>query len=107
MKKIPTLCILVALQLISLAPLVIYPAVLLASIMGLAGHRTGDEPPRVLFVAYSFYILTIVYPVPTLACSFLAWWTFAKCDGKWSVVLAALPVLLLAAIMWLFMSFLK
>ena len=101
MKKIETLLVLIPLQVLSLAPLAVYPAVVLASVMSLAGHRTGDEPPGLLFVVNSFCILSIVYPAPAIACSILAWRDFKKLKGTRSVILALLPVLLLCVILLL------
>lgn len=43
-------------------PLLIYPAVLFASLMGLAGYTTGKEPFLLLVAAYSFHVGTIAYP---------------------------------------------
>jgi hypothetical protein len=44
-------------------PLVIYPFVFIASVMGLAGYRTPGPLKLSEIMAYMFYILTIVYPV--------------------------------------------
>jgi hypothetical protein len=44
-------------------PLVAYPFVLVASVMGLAGHRTGNEVWWEVALANTFYLGTIAYPV--------------------------------------------
>lgn len=43
-------------------PLVFYPVVFIASIMGLAGHRTPGPLKFIEILAYMFYIATIIYP---------------------------------------------
>jgi hypothetical protein len=44
-------------------PLIIYPAVLVASVMGLAGHRTGNEAWWEVALTNTFYLGTIAYPL--------------------------------------------
>ena len=53
-------------------PLLIYPYVFLGSMMGLMGHRTGDEPALLLLVAYSFLLGSIAYPAVYVICVVLA-----------------------------------
>jgi hypothetical protein len=53
--------------------LLLWPFVALASVMGLAGHRSGHEPALEVLLANTFYISTIVYPLPFAVCSILAW----------------------------------
>jgi hypothetical protein len=48
-------------------PLVVYPAVLVASFMGLAGHRTGNEAWWEIALANTFYLGTIAYPLLYIA----------------------------------------
>ncbi len=50
-------------------PLVIYPFVLLANVMGLAGHRSGNEPFALVLLSYAFYLGTTAYPVVYLVCA--------------------------------------
>ena len=43
-------------------PLLVYPPVLLANLMSLGGHRTGNESPGVSLVTYSFLLGSTAYP---------------------------------------------
>jgi len=56
---------------ISGIPLLIYPFVLAASLMGLTGYRDGGALNFVEIFAYFFYILTIIYPINSLYCVWL------------------------------------
>jgi hypothetical protein len=49
-------------------PLLIYPSVLLASLMSLAGHRSGNEPVSLMIVVYSFLLGSLAYPVVYIVC---------------------------------------
>jgi hypothetical protein len=49
-------------------PLFIYPFVLLANIMGLAGQRSGSESFFLTLISYAFYIATTAYPLVYLFC---------------------------------------
>ncbi|MBI5034036.1 MAG: hypothetical protein HZB51_26235 [Chloroflexi bacterium] len=49
-------------------PLVVYPFVLLANIMGLAGQWSGNESLVLILISYAFYIGTTVYPLVYLIC---------------------------------------
>lgn len=49
-------------------PLVVYPFVLLANIMGIAAPRSGNESLVLVLISYAFYITTTVYPLVYLFC---------------------------------------
>jgi hypothetical protein len=49
-------------------PLVVYPFVLLANIMGIAAPRSGNESLVLVLISYAFYIATTVYPLVYLFC---------------------------------------
>jgi hypothetical protein len=58
--------------------LLLWPFVALASVMGLAGHKSGHESALEVLLANTFYISTIVYPLPFAVCSILAWVWYGK-----------------------------
>ncbi len=62
MNRILTIILFVALGI----PLLAYPFVLLANLMSLAGHRTGDEAFWKQFIVYGFLLLTTTYPISYL-----------------------------------------
>lgn len=47
-------------------PLLIYPFVLLANLMSLAGHRTGNESVFLITVVLLFIIMSSAYPLSYL-----------------------------------------
>jgi hypothetical protein len=49
-------------------PLLAYPAVILANVMSLAGHRSGDESPVLMLVVYTFLLASTAYPVVYVFC---------------------------------------
>lgn len=53
-------------------PLIAYPFVLLADIMGLIGQRSGNESLVLIVISYAFYIGTIAYPIVYLPCAGIA-----------------------------------
>ncbi|MDY0168588.1 MAG: hypothetical protein RBS80_18715 [Thermoguttaceae bacterium] len=61
-----------ALLFLGALPLLIYPFVLLASVMSLAGHRSGNEPALLVLVIKSFLLGSIAYPLVYLVCLALA-----------------------------------
>jgi|GEM_PF-5084253 len=52
--------------------LVFYPFALLANLMTLAGHRTGNEPMIAMAVVYVFLAMTTIYPAVYVAALFIA-----------------------------------
>ena len=51
------------LKIISFFPLVIYPFILLANLMSLFGHRSGNESLYLILTCYSFLIFSSLYPL--------------------------------------------
>jgi hypothetical protein len=49
-------------------PLLIYPCCVVADVMSLAGHRSGDEPLVSVLVVLSFLYDNLAYPVVYLVC---------------------------------------
>ena len=80
-------------------PLLIYPFVLLANIMSLAGHRSPDTSLWMTFISSTFLILSSFYPLPYLI-GLIGYWRTRR------NIYAALPFLygvLVLAIMALWM----
>lgn len=50
-------------------PLIVYPFVLTADIMGLAGTRSGNDSVILILLSYAFYIGTMIYPLVYLVCA--------------------------------------
>lgn len=87
-------------------PLLVYPAVFLASIMSLAGHKTGREPALQMLVARSFQISTLLYPVVyivALIAALLLRNRAADLAGK----VATLPLWYLGLIVLLFIAWVR
>lgn len=53
-------------------PLLIYPFVLLANVMSLAGTRSGSEPMGQVLVSYAFLFTSTLYPLAYLICAILS-----------------------------------
>ena len=49
-------------------PLLVYPGILVAGVMSLAGHRTGNEPALQMAIAQTFLWGTIAYPLVYFPC---------------------------------------
>lgn len=84
-------------------PLLIYPGVLLAGVMGLAGNRTGQEPELLMFVAYSFLVGSIGYPLVYLVCLFTARILVNKKKDGLAIKVSAVPLAFLGVLGALFM----
>lgn len=54
-------------------PLLAYPAVLLAGVMGLGGYRSGNESALLILVSRSFLLGTLAYPIVYSICVKAAW----------------------------------
>jgi hypothetical protein len=65
MKKLAVVILLV----LGALPLIIYPFVLLANVMGFAAPRSGNESFSLVLISYLFYISTLVYPIVYLGCA--------------------------------------
>jgi hypothetical protein len=89
------------------APLLIYPFVLFAGIMSLAGHRTGNEPPLLVAFSTAFLVGSIAYPVvygPCLVAALAMRANEAKQVMAFRISLiplACLSVLVLLAVGWI------
>lgn len=53
-------------------PLLVYPAVLLAGIMSLAGHRTGEESSLLVVISSTALLSSLLYPMVYVPCLLLA-----------------------------------
>jgi hypothetical protein len=87
-------------------PLFLYPAVLFANLMSLAGHRSGNEPALLMVVVYSFLLGSLAYPVVYIVCVIKALAQAGK-DGKAALWFAAGPLgylLLLVGLMFLWLG---
>ena len=51
------------LKIVSLIPLIIYPFIVFANLMSLAGHRTGNESFSLILSSYAFLIFSLMYPL--------------------------------------------
>lgn len=81
-------------------PLAVYPLVALASIMSLAGHRSGSEPFGLIVVSTAAQLSALLYPVAYLTCLFLAIGRLRK--DKPAIVPSALPLVYLVLVVGLF-----
>jgi len=84
-------------------PLLIYPGVLLAGIMGLAAPRTGHEPQLMIILFNAFLVGSLAYPVAY--CSFA--WMSESIDQKserLALALSAVPLGYLFIVVLLFLS---
>ncbi len=77
--------ILLVLKVLTFIPILAYPAILLASIMSLAGHRSGKESMYLLFVSKAFMIGSLLYPAT-------AYYSI-KHNPSGSILIASLPML--------------
>ena len=74
----------IILFIISVIPFGIYPFILLANVMSLAGHRTGNELFLDLLLPYSFLIFSTLYPL-----TFLYSWINRK---RKNLIISLLPI---------------
>jgi hypothetical protein len=86
-------------------PLLVYPAVVIASIMGLAAPRTGHEPALEIGIANSFYIGTIAYPLIYVACALIA--IVMRQNGARAFKIGTVPLAFLAMLGVLFVVLVK
>jgi len=81
-------------------PLVVYPFVALASIMSLAGQRSGTEPFWLTVAAAAAQLSSLLYPVAYLTCLVMAIGRLRK--DKPALALSVLPLIYLALVVGLF-----
>jgi len=86
-------------------PLLIYPAVVIASFMGLVAQRTGSEPALEIGIANSFYIGTIAYPLIYVACALIA--IVMRQNGARAFKIGTVPLAFLAMLGVLFVVLVK
>ena len=84
------------LLLVAALPLLIYPFVLLANIMALAGHRSGDEPIILLLPGFAFVLGTTAYPLVYILCVVAAIAYMKKARGAAAVACSTAPLAYLA-----------
>jgi hypothetical protein len=86
-------------------PLAIYPFVVLADIMSLAGHRRGDEPRLLVAVATIFQVGSLAY-LPVYAFSFAATLILLGKVGRGrrAFCLSVIPIIYLAILTILFFA---
>ncbi|MCL9807060.1 hypothetical protein NAT51_16110 [Flavobacterium amniphilum] len=81
------------LKITSCIPLLPYPIVLLANLMSLMGHRSGDESDALIINTYAFLIVSTLYPA-TMIYSLV-------CNKKQRIIIAILPLVHLVASIYL------
>lgn len=95
-----------ALFILSGLPLIFYPAVLMASVMSLAGNVAGDEPLMLMVVVYSFLILSLLYPLAYIG-SLLGFF-LSKDTGRKTLFIripyAHLGLCILLLVLWVLMG---
>jgi hypothetical protein len=79
-------------------PLLAYPAVLLAGVMSLAGHRTGNEPSMRMAVASVCLIGSLIYPLIYGPCLVAAVATVRRANGRFSCGLSIAPIVYLVVL---------
>jgi hypothetical protein len=79
-------------------PLVIYPVLLVAGIMSLAGHRTGDEPLLLMAVSYAFLIGSLSYPIVYVCCLVIAVWMGTRGDQRGMLRSSIAPLAFIAVL---------
>ncbi len=92
--------ILITLAVIEAVPLLVYPFIIIANIMSLAGHKTGDETMLLMVTMYSFLAVSTLYPITYIFATArnVSYWNAEKI----SIKLQLLPLLHLAIIIGLF-----
>jgi hypothetical protein len=71
--------------------LVAWPFGALASIVGLAGHKTGGDSMLLMAVMYTVYVWILAYPIPFIACSILTRKSLSSGNEKRAMILCSLP----------------
>ena len=104
MKHIPKGVQTAILFIVSALPLLIYPAVLMASVMSLAGGVSGEEPAYLVAIVYGFLIGSLLYPLVYIG-SLIAYFIVKDIERK--ALFVKIPFLYLAfciilLILWVF-----
>ncbi|MDO5610284.1 MAG: hypothetical protein Q4G62_05840 [Pseudomonadota bacterium] len=83
-------------------PLLVYPFVLLAGVMSLAGHRSDDTPLLLIVITYAFLVSSIAYPAIYLWGLIMAVKNLGRGRSKAAVVMSAAPLWYLLAVIVLY-----
>jgi len=85
-------------------PLLIYPGVLVAGIMGLAAPRTGHEPQMEIILGNAFLIGSVAYPVVYCICAWISETLHEKSKSeRLAEALAFVPLVYLSVLSLLFL----
>jgi hypothetical protein len=84
------------LNILGALPLLLYPFVVLANLMSLAGHRNGTESKLLITVVYAFLFGSLAYPLVYLVCRALSIGSMRRPDENAPVRFAAAPLAYLA-----------
>jgi hypothetical protein len=99
-----TAFVLVLSAIVCAVPLIVWPVVLIASAMSLAGHRTGNENPFMMGVVKAFCTGSMAYPLAYFWGIMNSWWRFRRQEYRQAVLFAAVAPLylgLLIALFWI------
>ncbi|RXT03945.1 hypothetical protein [Ammoniphilus sp. CFH 90114] len=80
-------------------PLLFTPFILMANIMSIAGERTGEEGALLLFVVYSFIVVSSTYFLTYLGCLI---YRFTRKGKEKPMLLAVIPLVHLGLAVILF-----
>ncbi len=80
-------------------PLIVYPFVLLANVMSLAGHQSAEPcPPALLVASQGFLWSSTLYPVVYVVCARTALAMSRKMKTGLALLLALLPIVYLGIV---------
>ena len=86
-------------------PLLIYPGVLLAGIMGLAAPRTGHEPQLMIILFNAFLVGSLAYPVVYCPCAWISESLNEKSKSeRLAEALSFVPLVYLSVVSLLFLA---
>jgi len=83
-------------------PLLIYPGILLADVMSLAGYRSGNETALLKLVSYSLLLGSLAYPAVYIFCIALATARIKKNENKAALCYGTGPLVYLLLLVGLF-----
>lgn len=90
-------------QILAGLPLLVYPFLLLANVMSLAGERTPGDG-KAWLASRLFLWSSTAYPLVFMACFALAWAAQGRGDGKRALALSVLPLAYLLLVALLFIN---
>jgi hypothetical protein len=88
-------------------PLVVWPFVAVASVMSVAGERTGHESPWVLFIVQAFCWISIAYPVVYISCTLIARRKLRSGALRGAMITALIPLVCLLVAVALFFTWMQ